>query len=543
MELHPMTRRELLRGLSALAVVGAAGTACGGPEPKQASGTIRASELPSFADPGIVKPDLKSAYPGGMNAYFRYPPNPAAAFKDKPLGGGTVKGLTYTFDPVAPGLAENPLWQKVNEQIGGDLSITYAPSADYAQRFATTIASDDLPDLVTIYGQVQQLPGLLKSKFTDLSEHLAGDAIQAYPNLAGLATDSWRETMLDGSIWGIPIARPPVSGTMFARKDLLDKQGLSLQPTTFAEFKDLLTALTDKRGSRWACGDPGGVLGMITAALGVPSAWIEKDGAFTANLELEQYEAALEDTRALVAAEVFHPDGMTATNNQRNDWFTQGRTPLVIGGFVGWSKYEMWGAAVQGFQLATILPFSYDGTTKPVHGRGAVIQAMTAIKKSDPSRVKELLRLLDWLATPFGSAEYVLRNYGVENVTYTLKGTDPIVNASGQTLRLVPFKYLSDGTQVIYDPGLQRVAQARFDYQEAALEIIDRDPTLGLYSETEAAKNAQLSAKLTDARTEILRGQKPVSTWKEAVDTWRKDGGDTIRDEYEAAYAKASGSR
>jgi putative aldouronate transport system substrate-binding protein len=184
-----------------------------------------------------------------------------------------------------------------------------------------------------------------------------------------------------------------------------------------------------------------------------------------------------------------------------------------------------------------MLPVGYDGSTKPVHNRGSVMQAMTVIKKSEPARVKELLKALDWLATPFGSTEYLVRNFGVDGETYTLEGTDPIVNSRGQNLRLVPFKYISDGPQVIYDPGQRRIAEARFAYQEKALAMTEPDPTIGLYSETEATKTAQIGKALDDHRNEILIGRKPLDSWAEAVSTWRKSGGDGIREDYQTAFA------
>ncbi len=537
--METLTRRRLIQGAATAALVGGAATmtGCGGSSgEKSEPRRVGDGELPTFTEVGGVKPDLISEHPGGSHGYFSYPADPPAPAAP-PLSGGTLSALTYTFDPVAPGLVENPLWQRVNQELGAQLDITYAPSADYSQRFATTIAGGDLPDLVTIKGSLQQLPALLKSQFTDLSEHLAGDAIADYPHLAGLATESWRETVVEGSIWGIPIARPPLGAAMFVRKDLLDKQGLAVQPKDFAEFKELLIALTDERQSRWASGDPSGVLDLITSMLGIPSLWIEEGGTFTANIETEQYTKALADARGLVEAGVFHPDGLTATNNQRNDWFTAGRTPLVLGGFVGYSKYEMWGAEVPGFELATMLPVGYDGSTEPVHNRGTVMQAMTVIKKSEPDRVKELLRALNWLASPFGSSEYLTRKFGIEGETYALEGTDPILNSRGQNLKLVPFGYISDAPLVIYDPGQRQIAEARFAYQEKALAMIEPDPTIGLYSETEASKSAQIGKALEDHRREILIGRKPLDSWADAVSTWRKGGGDQIREEYQTALA------
>ena len=535
------SRRTLLKGLSAAAVAGAAGSAlgCSAKTTTGTSGRIGADVLPTFAKAGNAEPALKSASPLGMSGYFEYPPNPVASVSKPPLSGGQISALTYTFDPVAPGKSDNPLWQEVDKRLGGKLDITYAPAADYAQRFATTVAGGDLPDLVSIYGSVQQLPALLKAKFTDLTEYLSGDAVKDYPNLAGLSTDSWRKTVYGNALWGVPIARVPIPSVAWIRADLVAGTGLPAQPKDIGEFKALLKGLTNERKSRWACGDPGSTLTMIAASLGIPGSWSEDGGKFTSNIELEEYEKALADTRELADAGVFHPDGLVASNNQRNDWFTNGTTPIVFGGYAGWSKYEMWGAEVPGFKLGSLPMFGYDAASKPVHPRGSAAQAFTAVTQAEPDRVREVLRVLDWLAAPFGSSEYLLRNFGIEGQTFTFEGKDPIVNSRGQNLRLVPFGYVSGPTLAIYDPGRRDVAQARFDYQEAALPILAPDPTQGLYSETDAAKGLQLGKDLTDTRNGILAGRAPVSSWKAAVTKWRNGGGDKIRSEFEQAFSEA----
>ena len=45
-----------------------------------------------------------------------------------------------------------------------------------------------------------------------------------------------------------------------------------------------------------------------------------------------------------------------------------------------------------------------------------------AIKKGSPERVKELLRVMNFLAAPFGSQEFHLLNYGVKDVDYDTVG-------------------------------------------------------------------------------------------------------------------------
>lgn len=542
------SRRTLMTGLVAGAGMGAVGLAgcTGGSTPAAGPSTggqaTARSVLPTFNDPVTAKPDLVSKYQG-MSGFFHYPDAPKASVAQAPLHGETVTALTYTYDPIAPGLAQNPMWQAVNAAIGGKLDISYVASADYPNKLATTLAGNELPDLVSVLGDGSswpaQFPALLKAKFTDLSEHLSGDAVKAYPNLAGIPSRSWQRNVVGGGLWGIPIARVPIPSVGLLRADLLQAAGLSAAPASMADLSELLKALTVPARKQFGGGDPGAVATFVLGSMGVSNGWTEKDGKFTYEIEFEQYEKALSDVAGLWKAGVFHPESLTATNNTRNDWFTNGVTPLVFGGYSGWSKYEMWGEAVPGFKASPLKTFGYDSSSKPVHPRGGVQASMTLISKTDPARVKLLLGLLNWLAAPFGSSEELLKSYGIKGTTFTVAGSDPILTESGKTLRLVPFGYVGSAPQVIYDPGKERVAKDRFDYQEAALPLIQPDPTLGLYSETSASSTAKLARPLNDVRNGILTGRIPIGDWKAAVTAWRTGGGDTMRKEYEAAFAEA----
>lgn len=544
-----LSRRSLLAGAAAAASAATVGlTGCGPTGPAgsttEGSGPVSDVALPTYTDPITAKPDLVSEYQG-MSAFFQYPANPTASVPEPPLKGETVTALTYTYDPIAPGVDKNPMWQAINAAMGGKLAISWTQSAEYASKLATTIAGDDLPDFVSVVGDgpawPAQFPALLKAKFTDLSEFLAGDAINDYPNLAGIPTRSWQRNVIEGSLWGVPIARAPVGAPCLLRKDVVTAADLPMEPQSKDELVTLMKGLTDPDKKQFGGGDPGSIVAFLTASLGVPAGWAEQDGGFRYDIEDERYEQALADVAELWKAGVFHPESFAATNNDRNDWFTYGTVPVVFGGFAGWSKYEAWGEAVDGFAMAAMPMFGYDSSSKPVQ-RGAPVQASaTLIKKSDPDRTKFLLGVLNWLAAPFGSSEHLLKAYGMEGQTYTLDGSDPILNDTGATLRLVPFAYVGDAPQIIYDAGKQRVSQDRFDYQEATLAGAPEDPTLGLYSETSTAQSAQLLRGLDDIKRRILTGADQPSAWQSAVKKWRSDGGDAIRGEYEEAFAAAQG--
>jgi putative aldouronate transport system substrate-binding protein len=46
---------------------------------------------------------------------------------------------------------------------------------------------------------------------------------------------------------------------------------------------------------------------------------------------------------------------------------------------------------------------------------------------------------------------------------------------------------------------------------------------------------------LDDLQSDILQGRAPVTAWADGVATWKKDGGDAIRDELQQALDARNG--
>jgi putative aldouronate transport system substrate-binding protein len=63
------------------------------------------------------------------------------------------------------------------------------------------------------------------------------------------------------------------------------------------------------------------------------------------------------------------------------------------------------------------------------------------------------------------------------------------------------------------------------------------DPSLGLYSPTDANKGGQLTQKFVDGLGEIVTGRNPLSNLEQLLSDWKSGGGDEMRKEYEHLYA------
>ena len=75
--------------------------------------------------------------------------------------------------------------------------------------------------------------------------------------------------------------------------------------------------------------------------------------------------------------------------------------------------------------------------------------------------------------------------------------------------------------------------------ETAALAIGIKSPTVGLYSNTYAQKGSTLNRAFNDGINRILYGRASVSSLDDLAQSWRTNGGDQIRAEYEQALQQA----
>jgi putative aldouronate transport system substrate-binding protein len=159
--------------------------------------------------------------------------------------------------------------------------------------------------------------------------------------------------------------------------------------------------------------------------------------------------------------------------------------------------------------------------------------ATVALKKASQERIQELLTILNWLASPFGSQEDEVLSFGLKDTDYTLddKG-NPVVNDRGVNDAVdIPWRYLSQRPFVIYQPDLPNYTNV-VSQDEASLDPFGiEDPTLGLYSPTKAVKGAQLTLAMGDVLNDIVGGRRPLGDYDTAVKDYFSNGGEQIRTE------------
>jgi putative aldouronate transport system substrate-binding protein len=430
-------------------------------------------------------------------------------------------------------------------------------SADYRAKLATIMAGDDLPDLMHIgydIGSASGLAAFFKAKCADLTPYLAGDAVKDYPNLASIPTHSWYNAncVIDGQLVQWPINRYlPSSGTYFFKNVEMWNQrvGENVVPKDATDLKKMMQQLNNPNGGVWAIGNnTGGTINLGLSAyammFGAPYRWgVDSGGKFSKDWETEEYKAAVGYLRDLWASGLIWPDAVTPQNSRTN--FVARKFAMSVEGFGNsWNDFWLRGLALDpSAHFDLIMPFSADAKTKVQAYNSGGFNATNVIKKASPDRVRELLRIVDYLAKPFGTQEDLLLSFGLQGDDYTFDSRgEPSPTAAGTSRSAyVPWQYLSDRAYVQYYPGIPDYAAHVFPIEKALVDpnIAVRDASLGLYAPTSyQAVTTTAQQSFFDGVNDIMLGRRDMSEYDGLLKAWQSAVGNQLKGEYTDALAK-----
>jgi len=545
MSANAFKRRTLLAGAGGSALLLGTGglSACSSGNnsktPGNAASVNTSVVLPTYIPYTGLKPDLPGTEQGVDPAFRNFPKDNPKSVPEVPGKGETLTGMAMIYYAVPPGPDQNSYWRGLNERLGVKLDLQMVSNADYTQKFATTIAGNKLPDMLTLPNgspvPVPNLPQLLDKRFTNLSEHLSGDAVKEYPNLGNIPTLTWKSSVYNGGIYGIPIARGAIGSYHFIRQDLFEAAGVSPEPKTYEEFVEVTKALTDPKKRRWAfslVNQPRQLLGRMNDE---PNTWREEGGKLTHVYETEEYAQTITDLIAMWKSGVMHPDSFNLAQPFKQ-LFNAGSVAInAADGYPGWTQYILDNAGNPNFKLGLMPVYKRDGSGLAHWALGSGVFSINVLKKQDdPEKIKLILRTLNWLAAPFGTEEYKYRLFGEEGVDHTIDSQgNPVLTKSGTTNTVLPIRYLADSPYTVYQPGRPQDADTQHKYQSLEIPTGIGNPTTGLFSNTGATKNPTADKNFQDGVNDVIQGRRPFADLKTLVSTWRTAAGDAMRSEYE----------
>jgi putative aldouronate transport system substrate-binding protein len=504
---------------------------------------------PEASPAGDIVP---SGVEGVPDLYITYPA-PQKSYEGVPGKGGEVRAFTIGYQAPPVPHDDNQYWQELEARLGVTWQIDIAPQPNYGEKSAAYLAGGDLPDLFYLNpGQnaTQQYQAMAQGAFLDLTPYLTGDSLQQFQNLKNYPQYMWDNNTFQGKIIAVPNPTGRAASDPFYRLDWAETVGIS--PENPDELAKLLAAFSsgdpdgDGSANTWGLGRFGsGWLGWDSTIAyrmyKLPNNWrLNDDGTLTHQIETDEFKEAIAYLADLHAQGAYHPDAASMTFSDAQNNFIGGSIGLHTegtGSFFGSNSVgDRQRQANPDARIQNVPNVAVDGGPGVSHNRSGAF-GMVAIPASitDEERILELLHILDYLGAPFGTEEREFLSSGVEGVHYERNEdgvpvtNDKLIQERGDLVYLMgPQPYLYSLEYADDMRVLQEILKT------AVINGID-DPTLILYSETNIAQGPVLNQLGMDSMTPIVTGRESIDGIQAAIDQWRSQGGDQIRNEYQEA--------
>ncbi|GMA32481.1 sugar ABC transporter substrate-binding protein [Litorihabitans aurantiacus] len=537
----PRRRRAVTTTVAAAAVV-AVLAACGGGGAGAGGGSgdgetlyaLSADNTPNYVPLNLVEPDLPGV-DGSVDGFLSIPDPLVRSFDAPPGSGGTYTAMTPLWGTIPP-TEGNAYFDAVNEAMGTTLTFQISDGNTYGDKLAAVLSSpQDVADWVSIptWNEPPRFGQAVEQIFQDLSPQLAGDAVEKYPNLANIPTEAWQACSWNGKVYGLPFPQE-VGLTDFAmyRDDMLPDAAL---PTNADE---LLTFVEDAGGDgAWGTNDLWATATVIHGVLPANGWELGEDGALVHRVETQEYRDALEWMTKLYASGAVHPDAVADNQGDAGTRFESGQVAVTSSGLGYWHEALTRNrAADPDFSMDVLPVFAADGG-EPVIYKPSGANICSYIKKNDdPAAIDELLAAADFLASPFGTEEYQLINYGVEGVHYDLDADGlPVATTLAQREVQPSYIFLVDPPVVNAKVNLPDYVerQTAWSATNAAYVV---EPLFYGQNITEPNQFASLGQPFDDLEKDIARGRADMADLDAAIETWRSSGGEELRAFYTEIY-------
>ena len=544
----PITRRTVL-SVAAGSLGLAAVSGCGrtGPTPGDDASAMKATQWPTHVPPPVVDGGRASSLPGVPTLYTS-PPAKLTSLTAPPGDGGEITTFQILWGTPPQDDAQNLWLQELNRRLGVTYRANLAPGASYNDKFATLLASGNLPDLMFVQDTTPQgLQGVEDGALTDLTDLLAGDNILAWPNLAHVRTETWQRSSKHGRILGIPNEDPVLTRFPAVRSDALAAIGASDLGATSDDFLDRfiemgkLKTLLDKEFHPML--DLGAMTEIVEWMFGVGPEWqLDDGGKLRSKYQHPRYVDVVEYLRRFWDGGAVFPDPTASNKSQKLENGQVGFNRDSYNAFFLDSQLRKLRESTPGADLTFFVPPAAPDaelTVVRTEGYWGIVGISSQIK--DKARITHLLDILNWLRSPYGSEEYQFINDGIEGVHYTRAADGTITKTQDATAHAdhAALCWLGvspvNGNYLI-PPDLADKADNFYTCVETLAKNPVSSPVLGLVSETASRTAGTRGSVRDDYIGGMLYGRRPITDFQAFVAEWLKAGGQETLDDYQARY-------
>jgi putative aldouronate transport system substrate-binding protein len=469
--------------------------------------------------------------------------------------GDTAPRPTITImTPLHTAETPDPKIERLlEEKLNLELEIQWIPATTYVDRMNAAFATGSLTDVVNISMEGANREAIRDGQFWEIGPYL-----ERFENLSKLKDEVFDNMRVNGKLYSLYQGRPLSRQGLIYRKDWADRLGLSA-PNTIDELYDMLKQFTendpDGNGKNDTIGlaDRGdlgyGAFKTIASWYGAPNEWGFQDGKLLPWFMFPEYKQAMDFMKRLRENGYINLDFPVTSKVDQQNMMKNGKAGAYIG-----CMCDVQALHTDAVKLNPQAEFDVHNQIKGPSGKFTVwgipgFNHPYLFPKSAVETEEELLQILaffDKLMTPeFANLLY----WGIEGEHYTVEDGKavPIGDQAKLDREVKPYNTLEVGEPETngrllgrYDYAPMEKAQALFIDNEA---YVVPDPTVTLDSETYTQQKDRLAQIITDATYNYMLGKLDEAGFQEAIERWRKEGGDKVIEEFNASYAQAKANR
>ncbi|MFD1953295.1 extracellular solute-binding protein [Paenibacillus thailandensis] len=456
--------------------------------------------------------------------------------------------LPLNTSEAPPDTIKNELEKLTNTK----LNYQFFPADTYEEKLNTAFATGSLPQVTYLKNSTTFL--LMREAIKDGQFWEIGPYMSEFPNLSKLKKEILDNTLVEGKLYSLYIGRPLARQGMIYRKDWADKLGIQ-PPKNVDELFTMAKAFTeqdpDGNGQNDTIGIADrnelvyGAFKTVSSWFGTPNYWGEKDGQLQPEFTFQGYYDTMDFFKKLREGGYINQDFAATSKTDAVNLFTSGKAGMYIGGSMqdidSLNKDLIKNAPDAVLDVHSMVA-GPDGKLQQwmIPGyNNIVLFPKSAVK--DEAELKKILAFFDKMMTPEVAN---LMYWGIEGTHYTVVDGQAKVSDDKELVEreVKPFKDSVIGeaeTNGMYTslnelPG--RIHAEQLIVENAKIGV--KDPTAALDSQTYAEKGVELQQIITDATYKYIYGQIDKAGFEKEVDNWKKQGGDKIIEEFNAAYKK-----
>jgi len=471
----------------------------------------------------------------------------------------SIMTIFYPSDKAPePAPEDSPVIQKLEEYTNTDLEILWTPSTNYEDKFNVTLASNDMPMVILAPGKTATVISACRNGvFWEL-----GPYFEEYPNLSQFNPIVLNNISIDGKVYGLYRARDLGRNGIIYRHDWLQKVGMN-ELKTIDDFYTMLKKFTYE--------DPDGdgkddTFGMVVhqsnyqfnvSALwfGAPNGWGENENGelVPAHLTPEYFEA-LKWWKKLYDEKLINEDFAALDPEKRYDFIVteQAGAEIQVCDDAGRleSRFKDAGKSVGTPNTAEDVDVRL-GIVGAVEGPKGLRALPTSgynlfylVSKQSVKTEDELKRVLKFFDQLGDREMQDLLDRGIEGIHYELVDgkVKPIEGDQRLGAQLSGLNQL-----LLFVPRNNQTPRVDTEVRELQTKVIAENekivvgnPAEPFISEVYSQKGPQLDQIIEDARVQFIVGQIDEQGWKDAIEQWRKLGGDDYIKEINDLYKKAN---